>query len=154
MTTTQRLAGTFCRLVTLIILFAGAPAAAQSPTTGVVRGIVLDEFEEPLGDVLVTLVSRATGAQREGSTDRQGAYSFPFVAPGEYDIVIERLGYVPVRVVALRVTPGGSVQLATTLASAPSPAVAIDTITAAAAGAARFGGRDLVPGEGKGAQGG
>jgi hypothetical protein len=96
------------------LLLAGSPARAQTPTQAPERqaaerasvaGTVVDAYSQrPLADATVVLEPRATGAlpsptrafvqaTRSARTDPAGRYRFPGVAPGEYRLHVERLGY-------------------------------------------------------------
>lgn len=59
-------------------------------TTGVIRGIVVDEAIRPLGNVTVTL----SGARQATTTSNpQGAFGFDDLEPGTYFLSGEKLGY-------------------------------------------------------------
>ncbi|HEU0077036.1 MAG TPA: TonB-dependent receptor [Longimicrobiaceae bacterium] len=98
-----------------LLLLAGSPAGAQAVPAQApgrraaerasVAGTVVDAFSQlPLADATVVLEPRATGAlpsparsfvqaTRTARTDPSGRYRFAGVAPGEYRLHVERLGY-------------------------------------------------------------
>lgn len=96
-------------------------AAAQSPATGSVAGVVTGEAGEPLRDVLVTLTEVATGVQRSAFTTRFGTYRFGLLAPGEYEIFIERIGYAPRQITQVPVRPGTELQARSLLTAVSGP---------------------------------
>jgi hypothetical protein len=94
-------------LLGLGLWWAAGSALAQAPG-GAVVGTILDAATgQPLPGALVLLEPRPGGAVRraEGGgfwttgatqvTDAAGAYRFPRLAPGEYRLLVRRLGYKP-----------------------------------------------------------
>jgi hypothetical protein len=67
-------------------------AAAQSPTTGQITGVVKDSSGAVVVGAKVTLTS-AAGVQRETSSDAAGHYAFSLVPPGAYQIETEKSGF-------------------------------------------------------------
>jgi hypothetical protein len=113
-------------MAALLLMFAW-PAAAQSPTTSSLAGQVSDVNGGALGEVLVTLTNVATGVARTAFTSRGGTYRFVFLDPGEYELVIEKIGYAPKRVVALPMRPGGELQAQTTLSPRSDSGLEVQT---------------------------
>jgi hypothetical protein len=72
-------------------LFAGL-AAAQSPTTGQITGVVKDASGAVVSGAKVTLTSTA-GVQRETTSDGTGHYVFSLVPPGSYRVEAEKTGF-------------------------------------------------------------
>lgn len=105
-----------CIGVVLLVCGAG-PAEAQSPTTGALRGVVRSESGEALYEALVTLRDTASGMQRSGFTGRGGTFSFQFLAPGEYELHVERVGFAAGRLVGIAVRPGREAEVVATLGS-------------------------------------
>lgn len=62
-----------------------------SATTGIIRGIVVDEAIRPLGGANVTLTP---GGQATRSTEN-GTFGFEGLAPGSYFLRVEKFGYEP-----------------------------------------------------------
>ncbi len=92
------------------VLLPWSNAAAQGITTGAFHGIVTDAAGSPVGDVLVTLTNVATGVTRLRNTDMDGAFGFSQLAPGEYELLVESLGYQPVRITNLPIRPARSLK--------------------------------------------
>lgn len=63
-----------------------------SSTTGLVRGVVVDDAIRPLANATVTL-RQADGADLTASTPATGAFAFDQLAPGTYFLFVEALGY-------------------------------------------------------------
>ena len=149
MTTPRRRTGPAVRAATLLLMVCilsvtAAPAAAQSPATGVLAGVVTEAGGEPLSDALVTMTSAGTGLSRQATTDRDGSYRFAFAQPGEYHLFIERIGYTPAQVEGVRLGAGGNVRLVTTLASSGGAAMTVDTMMLALPPATGFGTAEQV----------
>ncbi|HET9439604.1 MAG TPA: TonB-dependent receptor [Longimicrobiales bacterium] len=81
-------------------------AAGQGMTTGGLQGVVSDGSGAPVADALVTLTDAGTGVKWLRTADLNGAFSFSQLAPGEYELLVENLGYIPLRVTNLPVRPG------------------------------------------------
>lgn len=79
---------------------------AQGITTGVFEGRVTDAFEAPIEQALITLIDKGTGVSREGISNALGWFGFSQLAPGEYELLVEKLGYLPVRITNIPVRPG------------------------------------------------
>lgn len=76
-------------LVPLIML---SVSEAEAQSTGVVTGRVTDS---QVGGVLPGAVVRLDGTPRETATNREGVYRLQGVAPGEYTLSVEYLGFEP-----------------------------------------------------------
>jgi hypothetical protein len=100
-----------------LVLVTPAAGRAQSPATGGVAGVVTGGSEELLGDVLVTLTELHTGVERAAFTTRFGTFRFGYLPPGEYELFIERIGFVPKRITGLPVRPGPDVRVHSSLTS-------------------------------------
>src|SRR5438477_11686679 len=60
--------------------------AAQSATTGALRGTVVDPAGAVVPGVTVTLVNPTTGQSQTTMTDAKGLYGFSLLSPGAYDV--------------------------------------------------------------------
>jgi hypothetical protein len=69
---------------------------AATETTGVVRGIVVDEAIRPVADVSVVL--QADGGPRETVTNAEGAFGFDALPAGTYFIRATKAGFVPTQI--------------------------------------------------------
>jgi hypothetical protein len=66
---------------------------AQVETSTAIRGLVTDPSGASVPGATVTIHNVATGEKRTAITDSSGAYSFPSVVPGTYDIVVTSPGF-------------------------------------------------------------
>lgn len=81
------------------------PVSAQSPSTGAIEGVITDQQGRFLGSVAISVISQA-GRRMIVRTDRTGRYAALSLAPGLYDVLVERLGFQPERVEGLDVAAG------------------------------------------------
>ncbi len=90
----QRVAGTLARVTGFCMLSAllAVPAAAQDPRAAI-QGRVIDSSGGAVPGVTVTITNAATGTVNTAVTNENGSYGFPFVAPGQYDVVVELSGF-------------------------------------------------------------
>ncbi len=93
-------------LVPLAVLSAlVAPAAGQSPNTGSVTVIVVDQSDAVVKDASVSVTNTSTGAVRTASTDTNGTVTIPALSlTGGYTVQVTRSGFgeEQVRDIALR----------------------------------------------------
>ena len=93
----------------LVLLFAlaGAPLNAQSLGAGVISGVVTDESHAALPGVTVTATSPALqAAALTTATGPDGAYRFPTLPPGVYQLTFELAGFQRVARQELRLDVG------------------------------------------------
>jgi hypothetical protein len=102
----RMVAGTASALLLLALWLVPAMVAAQNPATGSLRGMVTDEAGAPLAGAFVTLRDVGAGVVIAATSDRNGAFRFGFLPPGEYDLGVERIGFSPWQVTAIPVLPG------------------------------------------------
>ncbi|WP_420129624.1 TonB-dependent receptor [Longimicrobium sp.] len=82
--------------VLAVVLCATAPAAAQNPSSAVLRGRVTDDRGAPLPAAQVTVVHGPTGFQARALSDLQGVYQLTGMRPGgPYTVRVSRLGFAP-----------------------------------------------------------
>src|SRR5438477_13186878 len=67
--------------------------AAQSATTGALRGTVVDPAGAVVPGVTVTLLNPTTGQAQTTMTDAKGLYAFSLLAPGTYDVEFFAQGF-------------------------------------------------------------
>jgi hypothetical protein len=115
--------------IAAVLLAVAAPLAAQSIASGSVHGVIKDSTGRPLGNVRVALTDRTSGFTYVALTPRAGRFSFQFLPPGEYDVLAERLGFLPVEVRGIAVVPAGQAEVDVTLL-AVEPPVMERTVTA------------------------
>jgi len=112
------------RIVVLAAVLAAGravPARAQSLTLGALSGVAVDSGGAPLREVQVSLVNRLTGVSRAVQTNRTGIFRFTLLAPGEYDVLVERFGFIPVRLQRVPVRAGAARTVSVTLAFGTGP---------------------------------
>ncbi|HUR62379.1 MAG TPA: carboxypeptidase-like regulatory domain-containing protein [Candidatus Thermoplasmatota archaeon] len=69
-----------------------------TPTTGIVRGVVVDEGIRPLGGAAVVVLD--SRAARSTNTTASGAFGFDGLAPGAYLVKVHKAGYLDQQVSA------------------------------------------------------
>jgi carbohydrate-selective porin OprB len=126
--------------VAAAVLSAAGPAGAQAPAgqaqprmnmadmdhRGGIRGTVRGANNTPVADTAVAAIDDKTGARFEATTDAQGAYAFPALPVGSYNVTIVSAGLTSFRRQGVAVTADQTVQLDITL-DAASAAQAADT---------------------------
>lgn len=75
----------------LAALLAAVPVSAQAPAA--VQGTVTDASGAAVPGVTVHLINPANNSDRTATTDAQGKYSLPAVAPGSYHLRIDAPGF-------------------------------------------------------------
>lgn len=68
-------------------------APAQSSTTGLVEGSVLDPSGAAIANATVTLRSTASGTVTNVVTGSTGRYQFAYTAPGDYELTVAAAGF-------------------------------------------------------------
>jgi hypothetical protein len=76
----------------LILLLTVIPVRAQLPT-GTILGVVKDSSGGVVPGVAVTVQNAETGFTRTVTTGDDGAYRFPALPVGRYDVKVERTGF-------------------------------------------------------------
>lgn len=113
-------------LPALALLARPAPLAAQS---GAVEGVAVQaDGGEPIPASLVRLLPAGGGAARSTLTDAAGTFRFADVAPGEYRLSMERIGFTAAPSAPFRVGPGETVRqtLRAALRPVELPALSIE----------------------------
>jgi Ca-activated chloride channel family protein len=88
----------------LLLLAAGPPALAQ--TTGVIKGVTLDDGGLPIPGVQVTIDAEVLNGAQQEATDVDGRFEFPDLPPGVYSLTAERSGFTTTRREDLQVLIG------------------------------------------------
>ncbi len=104
-------------------------ASAQTVTSGAITGITFDTAGAPVPGATVTLTHHATGWVSAVMTDAVGAYRSPPLPPGRYDVRVERLGFRPLVVLDVSVSPAAAVTLDFRLTPAEPPVTQADTMS-------------------------
>jgi len=76
----------------LLLLFSAGAALAQVSTASL-TGIVTDPSQGRLASVTLRLVKEETGVAGAATTNAQGEYTFPLLAPGRYRLAAEAAGF-------------------------------------------------------------
>ncbi|MSV31775.1 MAG: hypothetical protein EXQ57_04575 [Bryobacterales bacterium] len=84
----------------LAIAFLLAVTTCLAQTTGTINGSVRDESGAVIPGAKVGIRGLASGDRRTAATNDRGAYAFPFLAPGEYEVEFSRPGFTTVAVKA------------------------------------------------------
>src|SRR5262245_43204786 len=73
-------------------LIAAALVSAQAPV-GTISGTVNDSAGAVVPNATIVITNRATGNARTLSSNAEGLYSAPALAPGEYELRVEAPGF-------------------------------------------------------------
>src|SRR5437773_7418799 len=76
----------------MLFVICGA-AKAQSIVTGAINGTVTDASGAVVADANVTLTSEATQEKQSVVTGPTGAFQFPLLKPGPYNVTVEKTGF-------------------------------------------------------------
>ena len=101
----RREAGRALTLMAALMLLSLSVAAQQS--LGTLRGNVRDELGGVIIGAVVT-VSDAAGVEKTATTDEQGNYIVPGLAPGSYTVRINQAGFAAYENLGVEVQPGGT----------------------------------------------
>jgi outer membrane receptor protein involved in Fe transport len=90
MSTRRSLPGALALGVLVFVLgtLAGAPARAQAPTTGSVRGVVADQGGEPVAGAIVSIRGPALQRTADVFTEADGSYELDQLPPGAYVLTV------------------------------------------------------------------
>lgn len=93
-TTKRQGTSLWCLLVVILVLMGSRMALGQSAQ---VQGRVTDSTGALIPGASVTVTNAATGITLKTKTNDDGQFAVPFLQPGDYNIVVEHTGFVPVR---------------------------------------------------------
>lgn len=96
------------------VLGLAVPAPAQTATATLV-GIVVDDSDATISEVVLTLVNVDTANERVATAGSEGRFAFPFVVPGRYAVTAQRDGFAPGQVSDIVLNVGDSVTVRITL---------------------------------------
>ncbi len=99
-----------CALCSVLLISAGL-LPAQSKTTAELSGVVMDPSKAVIPEAKITIANSDTGETRSVTADEQGEYRFLSVAPGTYDVTVEKNGFTTQSRKGLALTVGASAAL-------------------------------------------
>ncbi len=121
-------------------------ASAQTLSSGGIEGVVQDSAGRALRGTSITLVEVTSGATRMTTADANGAYKFLLVDPGDYDVVVEQVGYRPLRVKGIALDAGQRLDVNATLVAVKGPVTSGDVVSYGGAGHGRAGAAEALTG--------
>ena len=93
-----------------IVLLDGAWAQSQA-TTGVIRGVVWDQFGNPIGNATIALKETRTNYERTLTSSDLGLFTATLLPLGFYDVTVQAAGQAEVRQTGVQVRVGETVEL-------------------------------------------
>ena len=121
--------GTLLAALLCTTVWSTTELAAQSITSGGLNGRVVDTAGQLVSQARVVAASVTSGWERVVLTPRGGEVKFTQVPPGEYELLVEIIGYRPVRVVDIPIRPGQEIRVPVTIAPAAPPVLRVDTVS-------------------------
>jgi hypothetical protein len=85
--------GTLLRITVLALC--SVPMYGQTADTGAIAGSVSDRSGALVAAAAVVVKSQATQEERDLTTDAEGNFSVPLLAPGDYDLTVRAPGFQP-----------------------------------------------------------
>lgn len=98
----------------LVAVFAGG-FAAQAEVGGKITGVVKDQSGAVIPGAAVVVTNAQTGAKLSATTDAEGAFTFPVLAVGEYQVDVAIDGFQPYRETGLAIDINSALVLDVTL---------------------------------------
>ncbi len=83
----------YYRFALFFAAWLGVTTAVFGQSTGTIRGVVRDSSGAVVPDSAIALTNNGTQQVTQATTNASGAYSFAFLAPGEYDMRVEHAGF-------------------------------------------------------------
>src|ERR1700758_3052264 len=77
----------------IAVVLCALPMHGQTANTGAVAGTVIDASGALVPRAAVVVNSQATGEERDLTTDAEGYFSVPFLAPGDYALTVRAPGF-------------------------------------------------------------
>lgn len=127
----------------LVSLVGVVPAAAQSLTAGSLRGQVRAPGGTPVRNASMALESASGGLLANLETGFDGEFRVALLLPGEYRLLIEQLGFQPVRLTGIVIAAGETTVLTIDLERRPPPITELKEITASGARVGTASGRPI-----------
>jgi hypothetical protein len=108
---------------------ASVPLSAQSLAAGTLRGFVGGADGSPLHQVRVMALEQSTGRASIAHTDRSGAFEIEPLPPGEYELLVETIGYRPLAVREVPVRSRRVLDLHLSISPGTPPFDAVEEVT-------------------------
>ena len=120
--------------VLLLCALSPLPAEGQHTTSGSLTGLITELEGSPLDGVEITLTATGGGMERTLTASREGRFQIPRLPPGEYELIAERFGYIPVRVTGIAIRSGREARVEFPLRRGEPPVTDTDRYTFAQIG--------------------
>lgn len=91
-------------LAAVLVLAMSSPAAHGQTTSGAVSGTVTDSSGAVIPGAKLTITNLDTGENHTLASNRSGNYTFPLLAPGQYELLCGAAGFSTERQTAIRVS--------------------------------------------------
>lgn len=105
--------------------------AAQSLTSGTLRGDIILADGTPAGVAAITLEDDAGRGLRQLRSDARGQFSLPLLPPGRYSLLVEKTGFQPLRQRGVTVLPDLVTVLKVRISRRPPPITQVEEVAAA-----------------------
>ena len=103
--------GTLCLVTLFWTLLPGSIDAQSQATTGVIRGFVRDQFDNPVAEAAVALRETRTNYERTLASSDLGLFTATLLPLGSYDVSVQAPGWSEVRQTGVQVRVGETVEL-------------------------------------------
>ncbi len=111
--------------IAVLVMVSPGRTVAQSLTGGGVAGSVVDRAGGGVPNALLTF-QRSGGGTRVVTATLRGRFDVAGLAPGEYTVLVEQVGYQPVRLIGVPVTAGSVMPMLVELDRRPPPIEAVE----------------------------
>ena len=102
-------------LVGVVLLGESAWGQSQA-TTGVIRGLVQDQFSHPIGNATVSIKETRTNYERTLTSSELGLFTATLLPLGHYEVTVQAAGHSEVRQTGVQVRVGETVELVVKMA--------------------------------------
>jgi hypothetical protein len=110
----------------LAICATGLGAQSQSPGSGALSGVVMNESGAPVSGAYVRAVPVAGGAAREDTTDSRGGFHLAALQQGMYKLTARKIGFREATLLSLRIISGQTAEVRVALTAS---ATQLSTVT-------------------------
>ncbi len=112
-------------LIAALVVLGTGPAAAQSLTGGAIRGEILLADGSAVGGASLTLEDESGIGLLQLRSDARGRFTVPLLPPGRYSVLVEKIGFQPLRQRGVQVFPDLVTLLAVRVVRRPPPFQAV-----------------------------